>query len=163
MNLRQLTVESAPAQRSRDFQKRTSANSGNKRVEQTTSLSPVIHLKTSLTDATNLTRHLRKQPFPAQTCRGFSRVSAFPLRRRRRGWVGGGVVHIHYCTHALSRYGGGRDRLHLNCTKPSAGWISGRHPERTQKAVHDARMVMHMKPCMKMDVGPSRLQGELAC
>lgn len=37
-----------------------------------------LHLKTSSTDTTQLTRHLRKQPFPAQTCRDFSRSVLFP-------------------------------------------------------------------------------------
>lgn len=61
-------------------------------------------------------------------------------------------MHIHYCTHALSRYGGGRDCLHLNCTKPF-GRVDLRAPPRADPksrarcARGDAHEAVHEDGC----------------
>lgn len=111
-----------------------------------------LHLKTSLTDATHLTRHLRKQPFPAQTCRGFSRSVCFPPEETAAGMGGRGsraYSLLHACIVALRR----RTRPLASKLHQTVGRVDLRAPPRADpksraRCVHgDAHEAVHEDGC----------------
>lgn len=162
LNLRHLTVESAPALNpacnkghviSKSALLPTVATSEwNKQPLCHTWCFVTLHLKTSLTDATHLTRHLRKQPFPAQTCRGFSRSVCFPPEETAAGMGGRGsraYSLLHACIVALRR----RTRPLASKLHQTVGRVDLRAPPRADpksraRCVHgDAHEAVHEDGC----------------